>query len=385
MTTEMSPAHPDPRLLHADDPAELIAEARICLGLIPRDSLLLFGHDGRRTSPVVTRSDRSHLLAPGGRENLENHLELMQRRGCRGAFALIVLGDGYESVPEAAMAEMTDLAGAVLLTTARFGVREPFEIDRLWVAGGGTGRELVLGSETTPEEIQLWVSPPRPMRAFAETRSASYAVLSGQPTPQDLLVSGSLAAAGSDVRLRSVDPGRTDARGQFEAARAAVSRLGAGTAGKHESYVTDCEHVALLLSAMAVDSLHWELLAQCIDRGQGRSVDRDRLLQELTTDGFWRPHTDVCAGGSWFTAIEKLRAVAHARAATSDREQGELAEAAWRGVTVMLVLLSWWNHRFATAGDLVDELWTRDPGSTLAPLLARLTDEPITPAWWPHD
>lgn len=385
MTTDISSADPDPRLLRAHDPAELIAEARICLGLIPRDSLVLFGHDGRRTSPLVTRSDRRHLLAPEGREHLENHLELMRRRGCRGAFALLLIGDGYESVPEELMIETAGRAGAMLLTTARFGLVEPFVIERLWVVGAGTGRELVLGQGSTQEEIRLWVSPPRPLREFSETHAATHAVLTGHQTPRDLPLGGVLAAAGADLRLRGVDPDRTDARDLFDAARAAVSRLGAGAAHDHDRYVTDCEHLALLLSAVAVDSLHWELLAQCIDRGQDRPVDRDRLLQELTKDGRWRPHADVCAGGSWYSTLETLRVVARVRAEATSGEQEVLAEAAWRGLTVLQALLSWWNHRFATAGDLVDELWTRDPGSTLAPLLSRLTDEPIAPAWWPHD
>ena len=385
MTTDISSADPDPRLLRAHDPAELIAEARICLGLIPRDSLVLFGHDGRRTSPLVTRSDRRHLLAPEGREHLENHLELMRRRGCRGAFSLILVGDGYESVPEELMIEAADRAGAMLLTTARFGLVEPFVIDRLWVVGGGIGRELVLGQGSTDEEIRLWVSPPRPLREFSETHSATHAVLTGHQTPRDLPLDGPLAAAGTDLRLRGLDPDCTDPRVLFGAARAAVSRLGAGRVRDHERYVTDCEHLALLLSAVAVDSFHWELLAQCIDRGQGRTVDRDRLLQELTTDGSWRPHVDVCAGGSWYSTLEKLRVVAQVCAAATSGEQEMLAESAWRGLTVLLALLSWWNHRYATAGELVDQLWTRDPGSTLAPLLARLTDEPIAPAWWPHE
>lgn len=384
MTTDTSPADPDPRLLHAHDPAELIAEARIALGQIPRDCLILFGHDGQGSSPLVTRSDRRHLLAAGGREHLENHLELMRRRGCRGAFALIVLGDGYESVPEELPGEIAAAAGTVLLSTARSMLPDPFAIDHLWVVGGGVGRELALG-ETTEEEAGLRVLPPCALRAFSTTRSAAHAVLSGQPTPLDPAAGGRLAAAGADLRLRPLAPDRVDTRDLFSAGREAVGRLDVGGARERETYVTDCEHVALLLSAVAVDSLHWELLALCVERGQRRPIDRDRLLQDLTGDPSWRPTTDVCAGGSWYSALEKLRVMAGARAEGTHGEQGEIAEAAWRGLTVMLVLLSWWNHRFATAGELVDELWARDPASTLAPLLARLTDEPIAPAWWPHD
>src|SRR5690625_5977456 len=93
----------------------------------------------------------------------------MRRRGCRGAFSLILVGDGYESVPEVLMIEAADRAGAMLLTTARFGLVEPFVINRLLVVGGGIGRELVLGQGSTDEESRLWVSLPRPLREFSET------------------------------------------------------------------------------------------------------------------------------------------------------------------------------------------------------------------------
>lgn len=385
MTTDTFPADPDPRLLHAHDPAELIAEARVALGQVPRDCLLLFGHDGEHNSPLVTRSDRSHLLAAGGREHLENHLELMRRRGCRGAFAVIVVGDGYGSVSEQLLAETISGGGTMLLSTARHMLPEPFEIDHLWVAGDGISRELLLGDDTQ-EAYELWISPPSPLPPYESTRSAAHAVLTGQQTPQEVTADGALAALAGDLWLRSMDPDRTDAHTLFAAARKAVARLEAGArTGDPETYVTDCEHLSQLLSALAVDSLHWELLALCVDRGQEDPIDRDRLLQELTSDPSWIPDLDVRAGGSWYLALEKCRVAAGSVIAGPQPQQRLLAEEAWRGLTVLLALLSWWNHRFATAGGLVDELWTRDPDSTLAPLLARLTDEPIAPAWWPHD
>lgn len=385
MSTDTFPADPDPRLLHTHDPAELIAEARVALGQVPRDCLLLFGHDGEQSSPLVTRSDRSHLLAAGGREHLENHLELMRRRGCRGAFAVIVLGDGYGSVSEQLLAETISKGGTMLLSTAHHMLPEPFEIDHLWVAGDGISRELLLGEETK-EAYELWISPPSPLRPYESTRSAAHSVLTGQQTPQEVNADGALAALAGNLRLRRMDPERTDAQTVFAAARTAVARLEAGTrTAASTTYVTDCEHLSQLLSALAVDSLHWELLALCVDRGQQQPVDRDRLLQELTSDASWIPASDVRAGGAWYLALEKCRVVAASVIAGAEAPQRLLAEEAWRGLTVLLALLSWWNHRFATAGGLVDELWTRDPDSTLAPLLSRLTDEPIAPAWWPHD
>src|SRR5699024_2926748 len=92
---------------------------------------------------------------------------------------------------------------------------------------------------------------------------------------------------------------------------------------------------------------------------------------------------DVCAGGDWYLGLERLRSVAAAARAEGTAAQRGTARCAWRALTALLVLLAWWNHRFATAGGLVDELWEEEPESTLAPLLSRMTDTPIFPAWWP--
>src|SRR5699024_2837910 len=106
---------------------------------------------------------------------------------------------------------------AMLLTTARFGLVEPFVPDRLAGVCGRIGREAVLGSGGKDDAIRLWVSPPRPLREYSETHSAPHAVLTGHQTPRDLPLDGPLAAAGTDLRLRGLDPDRTDPRVLFGA------------------------------------------------------------------------------------------------------------------------------------------------------------------------
>src|SRR5690625_7736332 len=110
----------------------------------------------------------------------------MRRRGCRGAFSLILVGDGYESVPEELMIEAADRAGAMLLTTARFGLVEPFVIDRLWVVGCGIGRGMVLGQCSTDEVIRLRVLQTRPMSGVFSSHPAASSVLLVHPTSREM-------------------------------------------------------------------------------------------------------------------------------------------------------------------------------------------------------
>ena len=81
--------------------------------------------------------------------------------------------------------------------------------------------------------------------------------------------------------------------------------------------------------------------------------------------------------------LEEMRCVAAAALDGAEPGARGTARPAWRALTALLVLLGWWNHRFASAGSLVDELREREPDSTLAPLLTRMTDTPVFPAWWP--
>lgn len=386
MTTNTFPAGPDRRLLHADNPSELLAETRICLRQIPSDCVIMMGHCGHGSPPMVTISHLADLLAHDGRDHLEHHLGLMLRRGSTRAYALIVLGDGYEEIPEQLVEDVTVItAGRLLLTTSQL-LPEPFPLDALWVAGNGSCRQVILGErDREREEERILISPPHPLQPFAETTAAASEVLTGRPIPQAPKEEPELTQIGRSLALSRtelsdpLDPGEL-----FADARTALRRLRTPPRDPADpGFVTDCEHVAALLSAVAVDRLHWELLAQCVDRGNSGRIDRDELLQVLARDGKWAPDPDVCAGGSWYEAIGRLRIVAAVAVPELPPQQRGIAREAWRGLTAMLVLLSWWNHRFATAGGLVDELRDREPESTLAPLLARMTDTPIFPAWWP--
>lgn len=384
MTTNTPPAGSDRRVLHTHDPSEFLAETQICLRRIPMNCLIVMGCGDDEQPPVVTTSDLADLVTPAGNDRLEEHLELLLRRGSRLASAMIVVGDGHEKLPVHELEELTVRLSARVLATAARLLPEPFPLESLWVVGSALCRQVLRG-EPVGDEERILVSPPQPLRPFQETRAAADEVLIGRPVPQPPREEPQLELVGRHLRLTRTDLDSDADPGElFARAREALRRLRATAGGSSDPrFVTDCELVSALVSAVAVDRLHWELLAQCVDRGNAAPIDREQLLQILVRDGSWIPDADVCAGGEWYEAVAHVRDVAAAACADPDLPERGIAREAWRGLTAMLALLAWWNHRFATAGGLVDELWEREPASTLAPLLARMTDTPIFPAWWP--
>lgn len=383
MTTNLSPAGRGRHHVDVHDPAELLAEARLCLRETPTDCLILAGTGGLHSPAMVTRSSLRDLLAPHGAEHLRRHLALMQERGVGALHALIVIGDGYQVLLEPVVENLLLRAGALVHDAAK----EVF-------AGALPGLLSVRGAasatcwelEDRPGGGRPRLFALEPLRAFSDTRAAAGAVLTGRPIPYLEQEDPALAEIGRSLRLRAVDLASGADPGElFAAARESLEHLLAGAAELSEtSRMTKCEQLASLLSAVAVDRLHWELLAQCVEHGTDREVERETLLQALVSDAELIPHEDVCAGGSWYTALEKLRGIAAAACEAASPAELGTARSAWRALTALLVLLAWWNHRFATAGHLVDEIREREPESTLAPLLSRMTDTPIFPAWWPR-
>jgi len=384
MTTNITPADPGRHLSAAEDPAELLAEARLRLHEAPTDCLILAGTGARGRPPVLTRSSLHDLLAPRGAENLRCHLGLLRTRGGDGVHALVVIGDGHQRVLEPLVQEVLSRAGELL----RGAVQElaPAGPVLLTLRGAADGRcwELVpdrTGGEGAPPRS----IPSGPLRDFASTRAAAGAVLEGRAIPQEAMPEPLLDEIGRALRLpppdlaSSADPGRLLAEAGVALAglrrRPAELTAAAG--------MTKCEHISRLLSALAVDRLHWELLAQLVEHGGAPEIARETLLQELVSDPYRRPHEDVCAGGELYVLLEEMRCVALAALDGAGPGARGTARPAWRALTALLVLLAWWNHRFATAGRLVDELQLREPDSTLAPLLSRMTDTPVLPAWWP--
>ena len=380
MTTHITPADHGRRPLETGDPAELLAQTRLCMREAPVDSLILTGSGGAAVPSLITRSSLQDLLSPAGPRNLAMHLEHLRERGIRRVRALAVIGDGYEDLLAPVVEEVLRRVGELLhAATDPSGTVTP---DLLGVSGAAAGRSwtLLFAPGAAPQPLEDGA-----LREFVDTRAAATAVLGGQrlPTPraEDPLlarIGGRLALLTTDL-ASSADPGEL-----FAAARRALEELRrAGGDLEGPGSMTKCEQIAALLGAVAVERLHWELLAQCVDLGSERPIERETLLQTLVADASWRPHPDVCAGGQWYEGLLEMRQIAAGTLSATAAPRRGTARSAWRGLTALLVLLAWWNHRFATAGSLVDELREVEPHSTLAPLLSRMTDTPIFPAWRP--
>ena len=387
MSTHLSAAGAGRPLRPVPDPAELLATARLALHRIPWDDLIVVGRGTTTSSPMVTSSPLSELLAPRGAEQIRRHLEALSGHGVRTALVLVVLGDGQRGEPHAE--EVSAIAARIgaLLPAPAAADGGGLALESTWVLAGGRSARLPTGPVTETGELPV-PERPQPLRDFTETRTAARAVLDGHELPSEDASPADLAALttlGASLVVPAGDLASAEDPGLLlEEAASALERLRAGNAGpQDDAHVTDCERIARVLSALAVDRLHWELMAQLVERGQSRRIDRERLLQVLVSDPEWRPDPSVCAGGRDFRVLSALRVVAaSAWDAAPPGARGGPRDA-WRGLTALLVLLSWWNHRYASAGALVDDLLRREPDSTLAPLLGRMTDTPIPPAWWP--
>lgn len=389
MTTHITPADHGRHLIDVHDPAELLAEARLCLREPPTDSLILAGSGGASSPPMITRSALADLLGPGGGENLGRHLSLMRDRGSSFVHALIVLGDGYQELWEPVIHEVMHRAGqllhaAALAVESQSSAESTFQL--LFIHGAASSTSWELGRDPQGGAARgVALTATGPLRQFSDTRAAASAVLTGRPIPRHESADPLLEQIGQGLRLPALDVTSAEDPGRlFTVALSALEKLGGSASGLSPAeQMTEYEHIASLLSAVAVDRLHWELLAQLVEHGGTRTIERETLLQTLVNDRQWQPHEDICAGGRSYGGLEKLRRVAAVTMATALPAERRIARSAWRALTALLVLLAWWNHRFATAGGLVDELREQEPESTLAPLLSRMTDTPIFPAWWP--
>ncbi|MCS6710497.1 hypothetical protein JSY14_00120 [Brachybacterium sp. EF45031] len=398
------------------DPAEMLALARLMLQDVPRDSLMLIGHRGRREVIVSARIDLVDTLDDPEGTGMDRLLWSLRDNGCDGAFGLVLLGDGEAPIvddpithaPEAAapdggvrapegpvgpvptpddgvlgghaLVEEAGLAAAARVHMAALAqVPEPFDVPTVWVVSGGRAREVLADPvDGVVGEIDLAVGPLVALADLDTTRVMAQAVTRGDPIPR--------ADGAARQRLRdrvrralSCQPPQPlpPVEQCWDRARAAIAVLGANGRSE-EQLMTACEHLAELWWSLSDPEAPDLLLRRLMSgRSTGRPVAVAGTGKALTR----RPSRSIRPGGEWFRALEAMvRAVDPADLGEVPVEVGT----GWVESAAVLAMLEWWNHRFHRCHELVTQVLAVDPLHPLALCLAQLTAVQIAPPWTPE-
>ncbi len=396
---------PPARTLRALDPTELLAQVTLGLQDVPRDSLALVGHRDRREVVVTTRSELWPLAGEDAEATLAHLIGILRREGCTGAFGLIVLGDGQGQPgdPDPAapsrpgdppLEEPADEATGVhlaarVLVAAR---TEGFDIPELWVLAHGRAREVLVhlppGPPGPDTPVDIAISDPVPLGEVGATLVVAESVLAGEQRHTDRrtavapLRSLLLAGAGHSRPRPLPRPAITET---WSAARASLRDLGgpAGT-GDPERWMTACEHVRTFVVDLASPRRRDDFLVCLLGRGQDVNVLADGDLSRLVEDPRCRPHASIRAGGSWYEALRSIEAITRPPLAGAGVTLDAELRAGWANLATVLALAAWWNHRFATAGALTDEVLSSVPEHSLARLVAVMAAGPVHPGWDPR-
>ncbi|MFE5775673.1 hypothetical protein [Brachybacterium sp. NPDC056505] len=379
-----------PRTLRADDPSELLAEARVTLGCVPRDCLVMIGHSGRRLSPLATRvALRDVGDGPGG-VDLPRHLALLDRAGCDGAFVLVLAGDGWEAVEQSRADDARRVALEVVRAAALCGP-DGFDVPEAWVVSGGCADSFSL----TPEEdgtfdlrVQQW---PAPLTAPRATLVGVQEIHAGRRVPEDDPdAERGLRQLGDVLRgLASAEgvpggrPGAFETSARWHALPAALRRARTRGAAADLS-MSHCEPLAGMRDLLAAPDAALSLLhvlAGLEEDGADGGIDGlVRLVARLAADPSLRPASRICAGGEWFEALHEMRMACEG---TGRAPMVGASAEAWVALGTTLAVLSWWNHRFATADDLAQEIEMRGEDEVLALFLLQIARARVRPAWRP--
>jgi hypothetical protein len=394
---------PPPRTLRADDPSELLAEAHVCLGDVPRDCLVLIGHTRRRSSPLATRIALRDLSSSGGGVDLLGHLETMRRAGCDGAFALAIAGDGLRPV-EPERADQVRMTALEVVRAAVLSGPGVFDVPEAWALAGGRAERFVLEPDGDGQLLLGIQEHPEALRPPRDTLVGVEEVRAGRRMPHDdpgadaalrrlgdhLRTVTAVAAHGPSVSPDSPRPA-ADLCEQVGALSRRLHRVRSllvrsepsETAAPDEGgqLMTECEQLAALRRSLAAPGSRTVLLETVTGlRAPTPDGSFDALVARLRTDPSLRPGRDICAGGEAYRTLEEMRLLLEGTGESP--LDGESARA-WAAISTALAVLAWWNHRFATAGDLAEEILMRCERDPLAPFLLQLADAPVRPAWQP--
>ncbi|MFC0675985.1 hypothetical protein [Brachybacterium hainanense] len=387
MRTREHPTRGPRRSLRADDPAELLAEARLSMGIVPRDCLMLLGHERRSEHCVISRIPLDPVPVEDCTGEFHEVMRQMMREGCTGAFGVLVLRDGYERGPdETTIAEALRWCALTLIAAQELSP-DPFDIPELWVLADAQAR-CIRVSPAPPDEsgeraYDLALRDPQPLAPLEDTRAAAHAVAAGIPLPQERPeVDAALAAARPCILSRRGRLPTAPIEMAWQRTLAALARLGREESPRgSEEYVTDCEHVAALLDICGQRSGIDQLLTLALPADLVARIPPGGVVDVMLTDPSQRPGRRISAGGHWYEALRTLRWMSCPPPA--ERGRRELAQA-WITLSHALGILAWWNYRCGTAGDLAQEVLTMYPDEPLALCLREMARVPITPAWHPR-
>lgn len=409
------------RTLRAGDPAELLAQTRLLMRDVPRDCVVLIGHRGRREVRCGARLDLTQVLGPRGHERVGALLRGLRAQGADGAFGVVLLGDGLTGccTPELFSSlgmlpgEGLDLLGeepctdpaeclsraagehaAVrVLSMLALGEVTGLEIPELWVIGGGWATE-VLVRPAPPEhladepELEVALGPLTALAALDSTLVAAQAVGEGERLPMPSTagigaVRALLAAgAGADVSRTLPRPPIMDTWRELVQALDLLRAQGA--APEPDQCMTVCERLCTFVADLAATSRRDEFLEAVVLRGQGAKACSLALPLQVLTDPAFCPDESIRAGGSWFQGMHDAVRMIGPAPGTAWEVTGSILRSGWANLSSCLALVAWWDHRFATAGDLVDAVLEAMPEHSLARLVALVLEGPQMPCWDPR-
>lgn len=281
-------------------------------------------------------------------------------------------------------------------------------------------RLLVGATADLPRESPLWVVigpcalPARPVPADRRAMTPGSAFHFGEPVPigdaADSAFAAASVAAGIPLRrpgalappadgldaalLAGPGPGRAAVRRR----PIGLSRSRAHLTADHDAFEELCDHAAAWGPARGPDfadrgPLHQvlldlarvpardELLSLIVGRVDHHRHGHEALAELFRVDGL-APDETVRPGGAVWNALDGTRQLSR-RLAVLDPD-GPWPDA-HRAATCLLAVLAWWDTRFATAQELLDEAGDALAGYPLASLIRQAASAPVPPGWVARD
>lgn len=375
------------RVLHADDPSEILALLGLELGAPVRDSLALVGCRERVAATIALRCDLPPAGASGPPPRAAEMLQVLARSGAREAVGMVVVGDGREAVGSGVAAAGVVAAARVLAVAAQGG---PVDLPELWVAAAGRAIPVrwspdIPGRREPDEERAVQLGDPVPLVPEDSTLVAAQRTFAGIPRP---------SPAAEDVvpRLRAqlAGPGRRDGARRLprppvvETWRSVLEvldpRTPRGVAEVPGWDMTACERVRDLVLDLASVDRRDALLCHLVGRGRIEPAPPGGAQVRVLFDPECGPHPSVCAGGRHYEALRTVEAAARPTSPDATAWGSATLSEGWANAAAVLALLAWWNRRHATCGELVGAILRVHPDHSMARLIA-LMDHQATPPW----